>query len=47
MTIIIKKVSEDEIVIEAIRFIFTTRRRYVRVDTHLCYNKYLNQELKD
>ena len=45
MVTIIKKVSEDEIIIEAIRFIFTTKRRYVRVDTDLWYNKDLHQEI--
>lgn len=45
MTVIIKKVSEDEIIISAIRFIFTTTRRYVRVDKDIWYNKDLHQEV--
>lgn len=47
MTIILKKVSEDEIIIKAVRLIFTTTRRYVRVDDNLWYNKDLHQELTD
>jgi hypothetical protein len=44
---IIKIISDDEIIISAVRFIFTTRRRYVRVDDNLWYNKELHQEVTE
>lgn len=47
MVIILKKVSDDEIIISAMRFIFTTTRRYVRVDENIWYNKDLRQEVTD
>jgi hypothetical protein len=43
----VKIISDDEIIISAVRFIFTTRRRYVRVDNNLWYNKDLQQEVTD
>jgi hypothetical protein len=47
MVTIVKKVSDDEVIIESVRFLFTTTRRYVRVDTNLWYNKDLHQEITD
>ena len=47
MTVIIKKISNEEITITAIRFIFTTKRRYVKVDTDTWYNKDLHQEITE
>ena len=47
MTTIIVKESVDEITVTAIRFIFTTKRRYVRVDENTWYNKDLHQEITD
>jgi len=47
MTVIIKKISNEEIVITAIRFIFTTKRRYVKVDSNIWYNKDLHQEVTE
>lgn len=44
---VVRITDDNEIIVSAIRFIFTTRRRYVRVDTDLWYNKDLHQELTD
>jgi len=44
---VVRITDDNEIIISAIRFIFITRRRYVRLDTDLWYNKDLQQELTD
>ncbi len=47
MVTILEKVSNDEIIISVKRFIFTTTRRYVKVDENIWYNKDLRQEVTD
>jgi len=42
----VKVISDDEIIISAVRFVFTTTRRYERIGD-LWYNKKLHQQLTD
>jgi hypothetical protein len=43
MTVIVKSISQDEIIVEGIRLLFSVKRRYVRVDEDLWYSKKLKQ----
>ena len=42
----VKVITDDKIIIEAINFIFTTRRIYIR-ENDTWFNKKLNQRIKN
>ena len=46
MVTIVKKVSKDEVIIDVIKFIFTTTIRYERIGD-LWYNKKLHLQVTD
>lgn len=43
MTVIIKKISKDEIIVSAVKLLHTKERRYVKIDTDIWYNKDLHK----
>ena len=45
--VIVKLITNDEIIVESINFVFTTRRIYIRENEHTWYNKKLDQRIKN
>ena len=45
MEVVVKKVSDDEVILETSKFIFKIKRRYVRVDVDTWYNKNTHNEV--